>query len=295
LATACFAIADWLVTRRRLYRFGIEEALLVSSAMLLSIAAGLIADIHKGFIALTTASICGFSLFILFGYVYAAIAGLICAALLPFATTLSGENQRLLAAVVCGLVFLLVRPKRLFWKDDFPGGDYGLIQAAAWAGTYYALNLKMSYWFVSRFDAHFEGAFYWFTYMMTWALPIIGLRLSTRTKDRPLMNLNIVMLLVTLITNKPYLGLTRRPWDPILFGLVIAGAALSIKRWLSSGPNAQRYGFTADRLLVGDNRILDTVATVSAALYPRIPSHDTAPEFEPGGGRSGGAGASGNF
>jgi hypothetical protein len=295
LAVACFGVAQWLVASRRLYRFGIEEALLFVAGLLLSLAAALVLGDHKGLIALTTASICGLSLFMTFGYVHAAIAALACAAFVPFTISLSGEVQRLLAALICVAVFLVVRPRRLLWNDDYPGDDYGVIQAATWAGTYYALNLKMSYSFLWHFDSGVQGLFYWFTYLMTWILPIIGLRLSIFSKDRPLMDLSSAMLLVTLITNKPYLGLTRQPWDPILFGLVLIGAAMGIKRWLSRGPNAQRYGYTADRLLAGDRRLLDAVATASAALQPHAPAHDSEPHFTPGGGRSGGAGASGSF
>jgi hypothetical protein len=110
------------------------------------------------------------------------------------------------------------------------------------------------------------------------------------------MQVNAGLLLVTLITNKPYLKLIRKPWDPIVFGILLIGTAIVIKRWLASGANGQRYGYTPDRILAGDRRLLNLVATMSAAMQP-ISTSPAQPEAKPdfGGGRSGGAGASGSF
>jgi hypothetical protein len=104
-------------------------------------------------------------------------------------------------------------------------------------------------------------------------------------------------MLVTIGTNKPYLGLPRQPWDPILFGILLMGSAILLRRWLSKGENGQRYGFTATRLLAGEQRILSVVATASAALHqPGISAPaESSSKLDPGGGRSGGAGSSGSF
>lgn len=115
-------------------------------------------------------------------------------------------------------------------------------------------------------------------------------------RDRPLIQVNLAMALITFMTNKSYLGLERKPWDPILFGLFLMAAAILVKRWLSRGANAHRYGFTAKRMLSSDRRVLSAVGTMSAAFQANIPSSPSPaakPEF--GGGRSGGAGASGSF
>ena len=86
------------------------------------------------------------------------------------------------------------------------------------------------------------------------------------------MDVSLAAGLVTLATNKPYLHMTRQPWDPILFGILLAGSAVIIKRWLSSGANGQRNGFTAERLLASDRRILTVVGAASAAFQPQIPA-----------------------
>jgi hypothetical protein len=109
------------------------------------------------------------------------------------------------------------------------------------------------------------------------------------------MDLNIAMLLTTLVTNKPYLGLSRQAWDPVLFGLLLITTAVIVKRWLANAPNGHRHGFTYARLLASDRRVLDIVAAGSTALQPKIPPHHTVDGPQLGGGRSGGGGASGNF
>ena len=44
-----------------------------------------------------------------------------------------------------------------------------------------------------------------------WILPIAGLGMGLRDRDRDLIDVSLVLMLVTLITNKPYLGWARSP------------------------------------------------------------------------------------
>jgi hypothetical protein len=106
---------------------------------------------------------------------------------------------------------------------------------------------------------------------MIWVLPAAGLRLAIRDRDRPMIAANLVMGLATLLTNKPYLGAPREPCDPILLGLLLLGTALVLRRWLASGKDGTRDGFTPARLLRSDN---DTRAV--AALSPRQRSRHSA-------------------
>jgi hypothetical protein len=297
-AILCLGFAELLVRRFAFYRFGVEESFALVSVILLSIAAALVtpsgvsgsAD-FRILVGLVIGAIGNFCIYRRFGYVYAAIAALICMAGMSIPLELSGGVKRLAAAFVCGLVFRVVRSRRLALGDDFPGDDYGLIQAVAWAGLYLALNLHIGWY--PYFE---EGLLYWSTYAMTWVLPVIGFYLALANKDRLLMDVSFVMSLATLVTNKPYLHLQRKPWDPILLGVLLVASAVLIKRWLASGPNGQRRGFTPIRLLASDRHALELLSTASAAFQPGIPrpaAPDSKPDF--GGGRSGGAGASGSF
>ena len=294
-AIACFAIADLLVGRYRLYRFGIEEALAMASVVLLSGGTAVFAPNEFGdqvLVGLSVGAISSLLVYFRFGYVYSAMASMLCVALIPFTIDKSFEIERLYAAAILMIVFAFIRKQRLLHSDDFPGDDYALLQAASWAGVYASLNLQ----FWNRYSAH--DSFYWFTYAMIWLLPIAGLWIALAKKDRPLLWVNVAMALLTLATNKPYLGLMQKPWDPALFGLFLMAVAIGVKRWLANSPNAQRHGFTPVRLLAGDRKIMTAIGTASSLLQPDIPASGTAPaapQPQFGGGRSGGAGASGEF
>ena len=295
-AVLCFGLAEILIAEFRLYRFGVEEALAVAAVVLLLIATGGTferADFESIVAVMLTAGAIGsLGLYLRFGFVYAGIAAIACAALIPFQLVHVPSMQRLSAAAILACVFLIARRYRLMHGDEFPGDDYAVFQAAAWAGLYGVLNLQMAYWGIAT------GWFYWATYAMIWILPIAGLRLGIRNRDRLLMDVSAAMALATLATNKAYLGRQPQSWDPILFGLLLMGTAIVIRRWLASGPNGERYGFTPVRTLSKHARLMTIVSTASAAFQPQPSSPATEPatarpHFE--GGRSGGAGANGEF
>jgi hypothetical protein len=232
----------------------------------------------------------GFGIYRRFGFVYAAVGSMACAAATPFQLNVSAITRHILAAAILASVFVVVRSKRLQYRDDYPGDEYGQLQAAAWAGLYIMLNLQLA-WEWERI----VGWFYWCTYVMTWVLPLAGLRLGIREKDRLLIDVSAAMALVTLITNKPYLGWPRHTWDPILLGLFLTVVALALRRWLSKGPDGARKGFTPMRLLDTDDAVL-TLLSAAAAIQPD--AHVSRPDparanFD--GGRSGGAGGGATY
>lgn len=295
-SVACLALAHYLVVRQRFYRFGVEEALAVGSVALLSTSAAAFTyaldSLRYGdasFIAaLATGAAGGVALYFRFGYVYAAVGALACVAAIPFQLDLSPAMQHALAGAALGVALLGARAQRVRYQDEYPGDDYALIQAAACAGVYLSLNLQLA----SSPDA---GLFYWFTYVAIWALPSAGLYLAIRDKDRPLLAVSLVMALVTLVTNKPYLGWERHEWDAILFGATLMAAAVGVRRWLSTGPDGQRAGFTPARILRKDAGAVTILGNASVRFHP-----DAAPMAEPGapgfdGGRSGGGGATGSY
>jgi len=292
-AAACLRTAELLIRNFRFYRFGVEEAFAVAAAVLLSIAIAFVAPRARDFefaAGLAVAAVGLVAIYLRYGYVYSAVAGVVCAAAVPLPLVRSAEVTRLLAAAVCTLTFIIVRGRKAR-RDDFPGDDYGLIQAFAFAGIYAALNLQLSP------DPYYrQDLIYWSTYAMTWVLPMVGFSLGVQSKDRPLMNVSILSALITLVTNKSYLHLMRQPWDPILLGLLLTISAMLSKRWLANGTNGQRRGFTSARLLASDRQAMTFVSTASTAFQPQSPSAP-AKAVEPtfGGGRSGGAGASGSF
>jgi len=305
IAAPAFALlGEFLIGRFRVYRFGVERASAASAAVLVAGGSGLIAGSSLGvaygdrqtFAALIVGSAAAFAVYTRYGYVYAAVGAMLCASLAPFQLHLPDTVQRLLAAAILGGCFIAARLKRRKYGDEFPGDEYGSIQASAWLGMYLTLNLHVLFALVTR---PLASPFYWFTYAMIWTLPAAGLWLSIRDRDRPLLDVSLVMALGTLLTNKPYLGLARRPWDPILLGLLLMGVAILLRRWLAGGEDGTRDGFTAARLLSSDKDTRAGVAIASAAFHeaPTRPHADPPPPdpFEGRGGRSGGGGAGGSF
>jgi len=306
-SAAIFAgVAEFLVQRFRLYRFGIEEACAACAVVLAAVGTAVIAgQIFGGpradrllIIALITASAAALAVYRRFGYVYAGVAAMLCASLAPFPLDLAASVRRLLAAAVLGTCFFLARVARRRHGDEFPGDEHGTLQAAAWIGIYAVLNLHL--W--SRYVAPPRGPFYWFTFSAIWVLPVAGLSLSIRDRDRPLLDASLVMAFGTLLTNKPYLGLARKPWDPILLGLLLMGAAVIVRRWLAGGDDRSRNGFTATRLLRSDKDML-AVAGIASVAVSHTPAHSRAQSPSPDrpapdpfqGGRSGGAGGGASF
>jgi uncharacterized membrane protein YgcG len=299
-ALACIGVAEYLVHEFRCYRFGVEEALAVAAVVLLSIAGGeLTSSFHfesRGMpatVALLIGAAGGFGLYRRFGFVYAACGGIFCAAAIPFQLDLSAATQRVLAAATIASVLLVARSKRLKYRDDYPGDEYGLLQAAALAGVYVVLNVQLIDWY------RVGQPFYGFTYALTWALPLAGLALGIREKDRVLIDVSLVLTLVSVLTNRLYLGSPPHAWDPCVLGVVLMAMAFAIRRWLSNGPGGERHGFTAARLLEKDRAVLSAVGTASGFVRPGA-TEGAPSRVEPApsnfdGGRSGGGGASGSF
>jgi hypothetical protein len=297
-AAGAFFLAQWLIERYRFYRFGIEEAVAVSAVTFFGLGCAIFMrsgfSSLRGFIGLAGAA---FIVFTRFGYLYAGMAAVLFAGMIPFNFSIFGGLQadtprRLMAIVILLLIFGLARERRKDHEWEFPGDLHGVLEATAWAAIYVLTNLKISEWLSVPDDV---PLFYWSTYAFIWILPAVGLLLAVRDRHRWMLDANIVMAIVTMMSNKPYLGGVQHPWDPIVFGLLMTAIALGLKRWLSSGADASRSGFIATRLLASERQRL-AIAGGAAALRPGAPEpHSHASPEIGGGGRSGGAGASGKF
>jgi hypothetical protein len=302
------ALAAFLVVRFRLYRFGIEEALAVWSIVLVAIGAGFLTlaaldgDRWPALVACGAAAIASAAVYWLFGYLYVASAAVAALAATAFWLGLPRFAAHLLAASMMIAVFLAARRLRRPHGEDYPGDDYGVIEAVAWAGCYVMLNLRLTLSVMPSFvgirAADIPPVFYWATYAATWLLPAAGLTLGLREKHRPMIWSGLAIAIATLLTNKAYLGRTPNTWDPILLGVLLAGTAILARRWLTSGPDGQRHGFTVQSLVASEDKdaigVLSTVAAVQQPMAVR--TRPEAPSFDAGqGGRSGGAGGGSDF
>ena len=299
MAAASIAAADRLIAAARLYRFGVEEALAVMAVVLSTLSVVLLTSEQKLAAMLAFAAVASLALFVRYGFVYAAIAAMVCAALVPFQPHWPDWIQRVTAATVLVVAFAVARRHHRAYGDDYPGDDSAVLEAVAWLGLYLAINVQITAQ-ITRSAAFLpsERSFYWATWAAIWILPAAGLWLGLRDKHHALIRVNILLAIATLATNKPYLGWPRYSFDPMLLGALLVGVALLIRRWLDSGPQRQRFGFTSASVLDTDRDVVTVLGNVSAVPNPQLPAHAAAAPENPdrfGGGRSGGGGASGSF
>lgn len=298
-AGVSYKIADLLVTHYRLYRFGIEEAAAVVSILFVGAAGALFASELLGssgdsviVAALVSGAAMSLAVFLRFGYVYAAVAAMILAATVPFVPGDSDMAHRLLSIAVLAVAFVFMRRARREHGAEFPGDTYAILEATAWAGIYLITNLQISSW-ISTPER--DSTFYWITYGACWLLPAAGLWLAVRERHRLLLDVSAIMAIVTLTTNKPYLGAARQVWDPVVFGVFLIVVAVALRRWLRSGEDGSRDGFIAERIVESEKERIGFVATISVAHQGPVATRPAEPPDTFGGGRSGGAGASGSY
>ena len=292
-AVAAFAAAQYLVKTYRLYRFGVEEAAAIAAASFFVIfAATVYSSTFSTTTAFAAATLAGYVLFTHFGFVYAGIAATLIAPMVVLDLAQTDTLRRLIAAVVLLTTFFIARERRKDHDPDFPGDSYAVIEAVAWAALYLITNLKASSWLASTDDV---WQFYWATYVLIWILPAAGLWFAIRDRHRLMLDVNIALAIATLMSNKPYLGAEQKPWDPILFGVMLVVVAVGIRRWLASGDGGSRSGIVAHRLLASEKARLAMAgsATVFAPGAPSAHTHE-GPAIG-GGGSSGGAGASAKY
>lgn len=318
-AAVSYAAAEFAVSRARLYRYGIEEALAACSVGFLC--AGMQAALFSGHYSptpnrmefLVPAAGAVFSLWIWhrFGLAYAPLAAMIFVVWMPGNLTSSHVAQHVIvtAFYAAGLMTVVaVRTRdRFTYLNSFKylNDRYSIAEALLWLGIYLAINLQLSsltplgQWRgVPGIATEFPRRFYRATWVLIWCLPPVVLVRGMRLKDRRVIAAGAIAAVLTLVTNKPYLGWQLHSWDPMLLGAFLIGVALFIRRWLAAGPGEIRHGFTARRLSGKDKHWMNVGAAalglIPANIITPVPQA-ASPDFQFGGGDSGGGGATSDF
>jgi hypothetical protein len=252
------------------------------------------------------ASACAFWLFLRFGFLYAAVLSVAFACVVPFQLSLPPTGERVIVAMVLALILLTSIRAERFETWDFKKERSAALQACLLAGIYLAVNLRLpelgkAFWghpgMSYRPFAGFPPLFYWMTYGLTFLIPALGLYNGLKSRKRIVINVSLIAALLTLATNKDYLGFKHYAWDPAIFGAVLIIAAIVIMRWLANGGREARSGFTARNLLKPENHGIN-LAAIGAAVLPGA-IHANLPQASPDkpfdGGQSGGGGAASGF
>ena len=312
-AAVCYAAGEIAVSRFRLYRYGIEEALAACSVGFLC--AGLELVFFSGgpysprpnrseSLVLVAGAVFSLWIWHRFGLWYAFLAAMVFAIFLPGYWTSSHSARHVIVDLLYAIGLICVSAVRSRHRFDYLDDNYSLVEALLWLGIYLTINLQLSslevlmhWWgFGTTVTSEFARPFYWATWVIIWCLPPLVLARGIRQKDRFVIAVGAIVAILTFVTNKPYLGWPRHTWDSMLLGTLLTGVALLIRRWLASGPSRVRHGFTAARLSGKDKNWMSVGSTVAGLLSPQPPApQPTSPDFRFGGGQTGGGGAGGDF
>jgi hypothetical protein len=141
-----------------------------------------------------------------------------------------------------------------------------------------------------------DDSFWWFAAAATALVPAILLAAGLLQRRYALILLGVATAAASLVTLRYYVHLA--PLWVILAGsgAFVVALALALRRYLASGPDGERHGYTASPLFadLARRRILEAGAAI-LALTPEARSLQEEPKYEGGGGEFGGGGASGSF
>ena len=310
-AVLCYALGEFLIRWFRLHRFGVEEALLAGAVVQFSIGLYLVMPESLGFfthdrafaVCCAAAALFGW-LYKRCGYLYAAFAAIVA---LSVAVGCLGLPERLTRIWLAWLYCLLLAVSLLSDDTEHEKDDRLFVRAALFMWTYLVLNLRLNDIAnipglpgrAPRYngEAIATGLFYWTTFALIWIFPAAGMFWGVKRRQRPILAASTVMALITVMTYKPYLGWQRHAWDAAILGAAMMALAAWLTRWLDSGPEGRRTGFTARPAILDRDEGFSAAALLAAAAAgasAQAPA-TVKPGFEGGGGSSGGGGASGDF
>jgi hypothetical protein len=313
-AAVSYGAAEFAVSRVRLYRYGIEEALAACSVGFLC--AGMQAALFSGrpysplsagtaFLVPAAGAIVSLWIWCRFGLPYASLAAMIFVVWLPGYWTSSHSAQHLIVAAFYAAGLITVAAVRFRKRFTHLNDGYSIVEALLWLGIYLAINLQLSpeslpghWWGGPGTTSEFSRTFYWASWVLIWCLPPAVLARGLLRKDRFVIAVGAIVAILTLVTNKPYLGWKQHTWDPILLGALLIGVALFIRRWLAEAPGGIRRGFTAQRLSGKDKHWMNAGSAAFGLLSPHSITQSpqtVSPDVRFGGGDSGGGGATSDF
>jgi hypothetical protein len=126
-------------------------------------------------------------------------------------------------------------------------------------------------------------------------LPLAVVAWGMVRRCRLVLATGLLMGVASLATIRFYIHLAPLWVNLCAAGALLIGLALALRHWLARGKNGERGGWTAQSLSGGNatTRLAEIALTIAAATPQSAAAKETA--FTGNGGRSGGAGASGDW
>jgi hypothetical protein len=141
-----------------------------------------------------------------------------------------------------------------------------------------------------------EDVLWWISAAATGLVPIALLAIAIRTRRYPFLIDGLGTAIASVITLCYYAHL-QPAWVVLtVSGIALAGSILLLRRFLDSGPDRERRGFTAEPLFqdLARQGILEAAAAV-VSLSPEARTIRKEPRFKGGGGEFGGGGSTTEF
>jgi len=139
-------------------------------------------------------------------------------------------------------------------------------------------------------------AFWWMSVAATALVPVALLAFGLRGRRYPLILLGAGTAVASLVTLRWYVHVAPLWVVLTLSGVALAAIVLVLRRYLESGPNGERHGYTAAPLFqdAARLRLLEDGAAI-VTMTPAARNLHDEPKFEGDGGQFGGGGASAEF
>ena len=130
----------------------------------------------------------------------------------------------------------------------------------------------------------------------TAVVPLSLVAFGIRSRRRLFLDLGVLLAVVSLVTLRAYVHVAPAWVVLTASGGAAVAAALALRRFLASGTDAERNGFTAEPLFEDVSRqgALETAAALASTPHAR-PAPAEERGFTPGGGGFGGGGGSGEY
>ena len=109
------------------------------------------------------------------------------------------------------------------YRQTYLQQKFSIAEALLWFGIYLAFNVEVSASSKAWLDwsgrhSEFPRSFYWSTWVLIWCLPPVVLARGLRQRDKAVFAVGILIALLTLLTNKSYVGGPQNTWDPMILG-----------------------------------------------------------------------------